>query len=353
MNKYIIIFFIISIVCMSSLIEISTSSSNVNIPSLHISYENNTTIEGYGKGVHWIEHITNTGTFTQFISNSTNNIINSVSPYTTYVNDAFINFTTQNAPALFYSYHTFIEVIVNGTYDNTPINTVIPLSIISRANETEAYNGYELGDVSASITFSFTNNIYFNNNHTTIYSPYEEIFTPASVNFQTNTTSDNGNENFIVSDIFLNSIPSNEYVLTFTASQEFSLIINGATYPYTHKLTILVHEGIYNFSYYLGSSSTIKLSGSINVNNNTSVNLTTYFPYELPSISVYVYIAIVIIAMIGILRYTLSYIVIDSFIGIIFVYIGYIENLQYFTLHLFIYIITILSALFVYKVVMD
>ena len=108
-------------------------------------------------------------------------------------------------------------------------------------------------------------------------------------------------------------------------------------------------DGIYAYNFTIGNKTS---QGILYVNNkdtNTILAISTYSNNYV----LYLYLGIVFLSLALIGRFTRGFVVSYTLSGLLFVFIGYKEHIEFFTQNLIILIITFLALLFTYKVVME
>lgn len=201
-------------------------------------------------------------------------------------------------------------------------------------NIWKPYGAYGETPLNKSIAYQ-PNAIYYNSN-TTLYTynaTYNNYITYYSISYYVSQ--------------FDTSSPV--YANYFTANNlTFSLYINGETFKDVSSALVELPNGIYPYNYTIGNYTG---NGFLTVNGK-SVNIILAQHFYTNNYVLYLYLIIVFVSLILISKYTKGFIISYSLSGLLFLFIGYKENIEFFTPNLVILIITFLAILFTYKVVM-
>ena len=146
----------------------------------------------------------------------------------------------------------------------------------------------------------------------------------------------------------------NAYALTFTDYTSFNLLIDGSNYTSTNnQVVISLPNGTYAYSFYINGNYSTILSDSISVYGAPRTINLAYGHSTLLSLSALIYIALSMILLIAIIRMSGNLFSVYGISSLFFLYIGYELKIQYFGITLIMTIITLLSGLFVYKVILE
>lgn len=188
------------------------------------------------------------------------------------------------------------------------------------------------------IQFSLKNWVYYANNY--------EFQNATNVNYWYSVIY---KENVFYS----NSISSNSlYQFTFQdLKNTFNLSINGQTYSNTNSITIDLSNGSY---YYTVTFNNTTYYNNLIVNGKGQIiNVANSKLVQFTMIYFYVYITIAMLSIIAILRMSGGFLNIFGMTSVMYVYIGYNLQLPYFNITLITTIVTLLTSIIVYKLVLE
>ncbi len=148
-------------------------------------------------------------------------------------------------------------------------------------------------------------------------------------------------------------IGAKAYYVTFIDNQSFTLKFENQTYSSENdKLTLLMFDGSYNYSFSTNgvnyTKANIVISGF-----NLTVNLIYVTGLFSGIYAFYVYIGVMLLGMGMILTGTKGFFTSYVLSGLIFMFIGYKLDIEYFNLTLIVSIITIIAGIIAYKFVLE
>ena len=201
-------------------------------------------------------------------------------------------------------------------------------------------------------TNSNPDKVYDTTNNTFTYNPAEITYNSNNTAYVYNSSIPSYESFYDVSYYYSNStITQPIYANTFSASGNvsFSLNIDNQSFTNVHSVLLELPDGIYAYNFTIGNKTS---QGILYVNNkdtNTILAISTYSNNYV----LYLYLGIVFLSLSLIGKYTRGFVVSYTLSGLLFVFIGYKEHIEFFTQNLIILIITFLALLFTYKVVME
>ena len=144
----------------------------------------------------------------------------------------------------------------------------------------------------------------------------------------------------------------NEFKLTFSGYNDFSVNINNQTFTTTvGNISIEEKNGTYPYTIIYGSktfSSNVTIAGkNVNIDIAISIFLSS------PTLDFFTYLIVIFIMLITILHFTRGSMIFLSFSSFLFIYIGYKLSIAYFTINLILFFVLIFSALLSYKVFLE
>ena len=365
MNK-IFAFIILLLVITVSVVIITSENANAihNVPNtpISVSKENNTSILIYPK-YSVVEQIINNTNYIYFVNNS-----RGIQP----------DLTVGSVPSGD-NYSVSINISGNGG-DTYPFTQMAAYINGFSDGGTFKFNGYILLDyhiqniiglINTHITFaalcgyyayasfnlSFTNQYYYQNalkstNNTFTYNPAEITYNSNNTAYVYNSSIPSYESFYDVSYYYSNSTISQPiYANTFAASGNvsFSLNIDNQSFINVHSVLLELPEGIYAYNFTINNKTS---TGILYVNNQDTNTILAISLYS-NNYVLYLYLGIVFLSLALIGRYTRGFVVSYTLSGLLFVFIGYKEHIEFFTQNLIILIITFLALLFTYKVVME
>ena len=146
----------------------------------------------------------------------------------------------------------------------------------------------------------------------------------------------------------------NVYSITFTDYTAFNLLIDGSNYTsVNNQVVITLPNGSYSYSFYINGNYSTLLSSSISVYGTPRTINLAYGHSVLLNLQALVYIALTMILLVAIIRMSGNLFSIYGISALFFMYIGYELHIQYFGTTLIMTVITLISGLFVYKVILE
>jgi hypothetical protein len=143
---------------------------------------------------------------------------------------------------------------------------------------------------------------------------------------------------------------SKEYLLELTNTSKFNITVNNVKYDHPSHIYIALYNGSYSINY---SNSTINNSFTISIlGQNIIVNMSNIINTNI-NIILLVYLSFVILAFMFFSKYFYSAFVVYVLYGILFTFIGFKLQIEFFNTGLILVIITLLMGIFAYKVVME
>ncbi len=191
-----------------------------------------------------------------------------------------------------------------------------------------------------------------------VFDKYDRNY-PAEITYNSNNTAYVYNSSipsyesfYDVSYYYSNStITQPIYANTFAASGNvsFSLNIDNQSFINVHSVLLELPAGIYAYNFTINNKTS---TGILYVNNQDTNTILAISLYS-NNYVLYLYLGIVFLSLALIGKYTRGFVVSYTLSGLLFVFIGYKEHIEFFTQNLIILIITFLALLFTYKVVME
>ncbi len=337
----------------------------------NVSGNNSTIINAHYNKTLYITYYSNSNIQYSFTNNSTPAISFSPAITTTnielnvevnsnsYLNSFFTNLLSSN------SYVGSIEYLTGTVYEGTTasaFNETIPM----------LFSAGSFGSTSFSLASRYTS-ANFNLSASDIYfygsSPlmaqdtqqaYSTYFLATPQSFLYNSITYSSSTGFyqptFLFSYYLSSSSTihNAYALTFTDYTSFNLLIDGSNYTSTNnQVVISLPNGSYAYSFYINGNYSTILSDSISVYGAPRTINLAYGHSTLLSLSALIYIALSMILLIAIIRMSGNLFSVYGISSLFFLYIGYELKIQYFGITLIMTIITLLSGLFVYKVILE
>jgi hypothetical protein len=357
MNKLIAIMILLIVIAMSVVI---ITSENVNIPvkydkPLSIEKINNTTFIDYSNyyveekvinGVNEIRFIKNT------FGNTTNDIYGSIPSGDNYT----VNITFNGNGNVSRGYKTPCQAMVGyiqgfSNSGSLKFNAYIYLDY-GVYNLICGYTTY------AKFNLTFTN-LYYNANYQLTSFNDSITYLPNSIQYNSNSTLYNYNsqiQSYVSSyniTYFISSFSSTnaKYEINFSAKNNaiFSLNISNLKYINVKTAILFLPDGVYTYNYTINNITNSNILYVDNANVSVVLQVSQYSNNYV--LYLYLIITFTGLALVG--KYTRGFIISYSLSGLLFLFIGYKEQIEFFTQNTIILIITFLAILFTYKVVME
>ena len=391
-TKKIIVLFIFAVTIFSSILLIDTAhNNNINIksiPKLNYDLKGNT-IYNNSTNIYSSYNI-NTSTITMIISNNSN-----VNPDTAitisetaffgfvnysnnfYILKNLINYTNSNGDTL-YIIGTYTINIFNSSnvllYKTTNINyfptkniSLISIDIVLYSNLVSNLNGTTI-QVVFNLTNDYVINPYLANAYQfpkyIIYNPTPYVFNfnysvgnfsyvlLKSGDYEQESTGQIAHTN-IIATILNFKLVSGEYILTFTNASNFIITYNNQKYIINSNNYIFplgFNNGTYTF-YLTNITNNVTTNVVVNVHGTDLIINLNSIIYNNITADFLVYFAFIILSLMFFSKYATRSIFLYSVSFVIFMFMGYKLNIEFFNQELFAILITLLAGLFAYKII--
>lgn len=366
MNKLIAILILLIVIATSVVIITSQQANSVPKYEFPVSINriNNTTIIHYPK-YNIEEQIVNGVNYIYFVNDSSSNITPDITTGSVPTGDNFTVELTFNGNFNNTSNNNFMVAYIQGFSDagKFNFNGYISLdyaitNIIGILPDTSVFYA-ECGNTAyASFNLTFTNQ-YYNLNDSLTSLNGSITYSPTAISYNSNNTEYSISTsspktyitNYSISYYYSNiGISSVIYSNVFTSNNNtFSLFINNEQFINVKSVVILLPNGVYAYNYSIGNKSS---QGLLYVNGKDTDTVLSITSFSNATI-LFLYLGIVFISLILIGKYTRGFVITYSLSGILFLFIGYKEQIEFFNQDLILIIITFLALLFTYKVVIE
>ena len=210
----------------------------------------------------------------------------------------------------------------------------------------------------AKFNLTFTN-LYYNAKNQLVSLNNSITYLPNSIQYNSNSTLynyDNKIPSYVSSfniTYYISSFSSTntKYEITFTAKNNanFTLNVSNSKYINVKSAILFLPDGVYTYNYTINNITNSNILYVDNANVSVVLQVSQYSNNYV--LYLYLIITFTGLALVG--KYTRGFIISYSLSGLLFLFIGYKEQIEFFTQNTIILIITFLAILFTYKVVME
>lgn len=225
---------------------------------------------------------------------------------------------------------TFV-INYTGSLDNSPNFNLATTNLYSIYNQS-------LNSVSE---YNFNRTIIFTPSSETLYIKFLNNSNPAIMNYPLAF--------FVVNNF---NDKSNYYVLIFTNASDFNISCNSISFHKNLNDEFILQNGSYTFSVQ-NSTTNVSFAFTVTINGNNIVINTLTIKAEQYNLMFIVYISFVVLAFMLFSRFFYKVFASYMLYGLLFFYIGMRLNIEFFDAGMLMIMITLVSAIFAYKLVME